>query len=130
MNERQRKFCELYAADPNATRAAKAAGYSPATAYSIGQRLLKKVETKKYLAELTAMVKSERICNITEVLEYLTAVMRNPEERTSDRTRAAALLCEMLTDTDSKDDELHIVVDHRVVDLSKDKMGFPSFPKP
>lgn len=41
MNERQRKFCKYYAAAPNATAAAISAGYSPRSAYSCGQRMLR-----------------------------------------------------------------------------------------
>ena len=44
LNDRQRVFIAEYTRDFNATRAAKAAGYSDKTAYSIGQRLLKEVE--------------------------------------------------------------------------------------
>jgi phage terminase small subunit len=44
-------FCLEYLIDFNATRAAKAAGYSKKTAYSQGQRLLKNVETQMTLAE-------------------------------------------------------------------------------
>ena len=44
LNERQRRFAEEYGVDRNATQAAVRAGYSPRTAYSQGQRLLKNVE--------------------------------------------------------------------------------------
>jgi phage terminase small subunit len=41
---KQQRFIEEYCAGKNCTQAAKAAGYSPDTAYSIGSRLLKNVE--------------------------------------------------------------------------------------
>ena len=124
MNDRQQKFCELYAANPNATEAAKAAGYSEATAYSIGQRLLKNVEVKNYIDKLTAAAKSERSATITEIREYLTEIMRNPEERTRERTKAAQLLDGMLTNSTNDDaEEVKIVIERRVVDLSKGKSG-------
>lgn len=44
MNERQKRFVTHYLKDPNATKAAIAAGYSKNTAYSIGQENLKKPE--------------------------------------------------------------------------------------
>lgn len=57
MTNRQRVFIAEYTRDFNATRAAKAAGYSDKTAYSIGQRLLKDVEVadaiKARIEELT-----------------------------------------------------------------------------
>ena len=46
LNERQRRFAEEYGVDRNATQAAVRAGYSPKTAYSQGQRLLKNVEVR------------------------------------------------------------------------------------
>lgn len=111
MTERQRKFCELYASNPNATEAAKAAGYSAATAYSIGQRLLKNVETKNYIDELTAAARTDKVADLTETLEYLTAVMRNTDELTRERTKAAQLLATLLRDApDDKDDDPHFEV--------------------
>lgn len=44
MNRRQERFVEEYLIDLNATKAAERAGFSPKTAYSSGQRLLKHVE--------------------------------------------------------------------------------------
>lgn len=44
MTQKQQIFVSAYLADLNATSAAIAAGYSPKTAYSQGQRLLKHVE--------------------------------------------------------------------------------------
>jgi len=43
---RQAQFVAQYLIDLNATRAAQRAGYSPKTAYSQGQRLLKNVEVQ------------------------------------------------------------------------------------
>ena len=96
MNERQKRFCEFYAMNPNATEAAKAAGYSPTTARSIGQRLLTNVDIKNHIAELTADARTERVATISEMLEYLTATMRNEKEATNERTKAARQLWEML----------------------------------
>lgn len=49
LNERQKKFCDEYLIDLNATQAANRAGYSEKTAYSMGQRLLKNVEVAAYI---------------------------------------------------------------------------------
>jgi phage terminase small subunit len=48
---KQRMFVEAYLQSFNATQAAKAAGYSEKTAYSIGQRLLKNVEVGALIQE-------------------------------------------------------------------------------
>lgn len=52
LTEKQKIFCREYIYDWNATRAAKTAGYSEDTAYSIGSENLKKPEIQSYLAEI------------------------------------------------------------------------------
>ncbi len=76
MNERQKRFCEEYLIDCNATQAAIRAGYSSKTAYSIGQNNLKNEKLKAYISEQLEKMKSERIADATEILEYLTSVVR------------------------------------------------------
>ena len=68
LNERQKAFCEYYAACFNATEAAKRAGYSEKTAYSIGTENLKKPEIQSDLQALTEKAQSSRIATIEEVL--------------------------------------------------------------
>ena len=51
LTEMQERFCQEYIIDLNATQAAIRAGYSEKTAYSQGQRSLKKVEIQAYLQE-------------------------------------------------------------------------------
>jgi phage terminase small subunit len=51
---RQQRFIEEYCVDGNCTQAAKRAGYSPDTAYSIGSRLLKNVEIRAAINERLA----------------------------------------------------------------------------
>ena len=110
LNEKQKAFCEHYAACLNATEAAKRAGYSEKTAYSIGQRLLKKAEIKEYFQQLTKPVQAARVATINEVLEYLSKTMRNAEEATRERTKAAQQLWEMLRDSDTADDGVTEIV--------------------
>lgn len=62
--EKRRKFVKEYLIDLNATRAAIRAGYSPDTAYSEGNRLLKDVEVKDLLAKEQA-----RLARKTEVTQ-------------------------------------------------------------
>ena len=76
MTEKQKRFCDEYLVDLNATQAAIRAGYNPKTAYSQGQRLLKKADVKKCIEDRLEQLKSERTADAKEVMEYLTAVMR------------------------------------------------------
>lgn len=49
LNERQKRFCDEYLIDLNATQAAIRAGYSEKTAYRIGADLLQKTSVSEYL---------------------------------------------------------------------------------
>lgn len=76
LTEKQKKFCDEYLLDCNATQAAIRAGYSPKTAYSIGEENLRKPELKAYIDEQLKILHSQKTADAQEVLEYLTAVMR------------------------------------------------------
>ena len=52
MNEKQKRFCEEYVIDLNATQAAKRSGYSQNRSQEIGYQLLQKTEIQDYIAEL------------------------------------------------------------------------------
>ena len=60
LTEKQKLFCKYYLISLNATEAATKAGYSKKTAYSQGQRLLKKVEIANYLED-KAKKRSEKL---------------------------------------------------------------------
>lgn len=76
MNARQKKFCDEYLIDCNATQAAIRAGYSPKTANEQGNRLLANVSVKTYIEQQLERIHNEKTADAQEVLEYLTAVMR------------------------------------------------------
>lgn len=76
MNARQKKFCDEYLIDCNATQAAIRAGYSPKTAKQIGQENLTKPDLKAYIDEQLEQIHNAKTADAQEVLEYLTAVMR------------------------------------------------------
>lgn len=54
MNDKQKRFAEEYLVDLNATQAAIRAGYSPKTAGSQGERLLKDADVHAYITEMKA----------------------------------------------------------------------------
>jgi len=80
VKEKQKRFCEEYLVDCNATQAAIRAGYSEKTARAIGQRLLTNVDIKKYIEQQLQKLKNEKIADAQEVLEYLTSVMRGEQK--------------------------------------------------
>lgn len=76
MTEKQKRFCDEYLTDLNATQAAVRAGYSKKTAYSIGEENLRKPEIKEYIEKRMTEKESQLIADQDEVMRYLTAVMR------------------------------------------------------
>lgn len=76
MNARQKRFCDEYLIDCNATQAAIRAGYSPKTAKVTGAKMLKNANLKAYIDEQLERIHNEKTADAQEVLEYLTAVMR------------------------------------------------------
>ena len=80
MTAKQKRFCEEYLVDCNATQAAIRTGYSKKTARAVGQRLLTNVDIKKYIDQQLQKLKTEKIADAQEVLEYLTSVMRGEQK--------------------------------------------------
>ncbi len=79
MTEKQRKFADEYLTDLNVTRAYRTA--YPAvkrdeTACQAGSRLLRNVNVRAYIDERLEGLRSMKVAEAREVLEYLTAVMR------------------------------------------------------
>lgn len=82
MTDKQKRFCDEYLIDLNATQAAIRAGYSKKTAYSIGVENLKKPELKTYIDARMAEKEKELIADQDEVLRYLTSVLRGKSQST------------------------------------------------
>lgn len=87
MTPRQRKFCDEYLISGNATDAAIKAGYSPKTAYSMGNENLNKPELKAYIETELDKIHSAKIADAEEVMKYLTSVMRG------EHTEEIPILC-------------------------------------
>lgn len=80
LTEKQKRFCEEYLIDCNAKQAAIRAGYSPKTAYSIGNENLNKPELKAYIDTRLEEIHSAKTADAREVIEYLTSVMRGEQK--------------------------------------------------
>jgi len=74
LNDRQQLFAKEYLVDLNATQAAIRAGYSEKTAYSIGQRLLKKVEIVAAIQARRAVMSEKLEITQERVLQELAAI--------------------------------------------------------
>lgn len=92
-------FAEEWLKTTNATQSAIKAGYSARTAYSAGNRLLKKVDVKQYIDERLAEMQENSIADTNEVMQFLSSTMRGdiPDQfgldpALNDRLKAAELL--------------------------------------
>lgn len=92
-------FAEEWLKTMNATQSAIKAGYSERTAYSAGNRLLKKVEVKQYIDERLTEMQESSIADTNEVIQFLSSTMRGdiPDQfgldpALNDRLKAAELL--------------------------------------
>lgn len=82
LTDKQRKFCDEYLIDLNATQAAIRAGYSPKTARMIANENLTKPYIKEYIEKRMAEKEKELIADQDEVLKYLTSVLRGKSQST------------------------------------------------
>ncbi len=76
MTEKQKRFCDEYLIDLNATQAAIRAGYSVKTAKAIGCENLTKPDIQAYIQEQLDRIHEQKTADAQEVIEYLTSVMR------------------------------------------------------
>lgn len=79
LTQKQRRFIDEYIISGNATQAAIKAGYSKKTARKIGQENLTKPDIKTEIERRNAEIQSEKTADMTEVMEYLTSVMRGEQ---------------------------------------------------
>ena len=120
LTQRQRIFCEEYIKTNNATKAAKAAGYSEKTAYSIGNENLKKPEISAYIRSRQDEINAEQIASTDEVMRFFTSVMRGEEKdqfgldaALSDRIKAGQEIMkrfEITKATQTDEGNAHIIV--------------------
>lgn len=80
MTEKQKRFCDEYLIDLNATQAAIRAGYSERTAYRTGADNLIKPQVKEYISARMEEKEKELIADQDEVLKYLTSVLRGESQ--------------------------------------------------
>lgn len=78
LTAKQKRFCEEYIVDCNATQAAIRAGYSQKTARQIGQNLLTKVDIQNHISDLREQIgqtAKSKILQCSEICETLTKII-------------------------------------------------------
>lgn len=76
LTNKQKRFCDEYLIDLNVTQAAIRSGYSKKYAMAHAYELLDKKQIKDYLDQQLKKIENEKIADASEVMKYLTAVMR------------------------------------------------------
>lgn len=111
MTDKQKKFCEEYLLDMNATQAAIRAGYSEKTAYSIGNENLKKPEIKNYIEERqkdlqeASGITKEAV--IEQLKKYGLAVIDEKDIRPRDAIKALEIIAKLMGyDDDAREPDL------------------------
>lgn len=111
-----KRFADAYLECGNATEAAEKAGYSAKSARQKGTALLRNEKVKEYICLAQKEMDSASIASASEVLQYLTAVMRGEikdqfdlEPSLADRTRAAVELAKRLCDVEQQRPSVVIV---------------------
>lgn len=93
LTPKQKRFCEEFLVDLNATQAAKRAGYSKKTAYSIGEENLKKPKIRNYIRGLLTLRCIRTQVTSDKVIEELRKVaFAKKDVRTRDKLKALDML--------------------------------------
>ena len=79
LTQKQQRFVDEYIISGNATQAAIKAGYSDKYANTNANKLLQNTTIKSAIEKRNAEIKSEKTADMTEVMEYLTSVMRGEQ---------------------------------------------------
>lgn len=99
LTPKQKAFCDYYIELGNATEAYIKAGYNAKGARANAARLIANDSARDYINNKLKEAEEKRVASATEVLQYLTKVMRGEEKdqfgldaALQDRTKAAELL--------------------------------------
>lgn len=77
LNQRQKMFADEYLVTGNIYQSAIKAGYSENYAKGNSAKLLENESIKAYIDERLKQIESSKIADASEVMRYLTSVMRN-----------------------------------------------------
>jgi len=93
LTAKQRRFCDEYLIDLNATQAAIRAGYSKHYAHTNTTKLLQNTMVKEFLKNRMDEKEKTLIADQDEVLRYLTSVLRGENQSTEIVVEGTGLGC-------------------------------------
>lgn len=92
LNEREKKFAEIYVKTTNASQSAIEAGYAPKCSRQTANKLLHRKKILDYIDSLMNEIKSENILEANKIQEFWTKVINDSYEKMDNRLRASELL--------------------------------------
>lgn len=98
LNPKQQAFADYYIELGNAEQAALQAGYSKAYARGSSHKLIANVGIKNYIENRMEELKSERVADQQEIMEYLTSILRG--EQTEETLRGVGEGAQTIDDID------------------------------
>jgi phage terminase small subunit len=96
LTEKQKIFCEEYVVDWNATRAAKAAGYSEKTAGAIGAENLTKPLIADYIEHIQKDLKKLAGVSALSNIKVLTDIINKSTAKDNDKQKSVEIINKML----------------------------------
>lgn len=92
LTPKQQAFADYYIQTGNATEAARMAGYKGKNLNKVASENLTKLDIQQYIAEKQKELESSRMADMTEVREFWTEAMRNPDNAMKDRLKASEMI--------------------------------------
>ena len=120
LTDKQRKFCDEYLVDLNATQAAIRVGYSEKTASEQSSRLLSNVKIQNYIQNKQKKTSDKLEITKEQILQMVFDIAKSKGERTNDRLKAFEIVNKMLG--------LNEAEKHEVKEMLEQPL-FPDVPK-
>lgn len=95
LTDKQKRFCEEYMIDLNATQACIRAGYSVDTANRIGSENLSKLDIQEYISELQQKKSEELNITFNDIAKGVYSIAINEDSRDNDKLKAYDQLSKM-----------------------------------
>ncbi|MBQ9096850.1 MAG: terminase small subunit [Clostridia bacterium] len=109
MTDRQKRFCEEYLTELNATQAAIRAGYSEKYAHTNANKLLQNTTIQKYIADLQADLREKTKITQKQLISELTTIgfadVDTQNIKAADKIKALIAIAEMLGLDKPKEDD-------------------------
>lgn len=116
LTEKQKRFCQEYVIDLNATQAAIRAGYSENSAGQIGEQNLKKLEIENFIKELQSDKSDELNITFNDMLRIELSIAQKGE-KDSDKLKAVDQISKKLGFYEKNNEQLKAITNISLKDL-------------